>query len=67
MVTSPQDHWMIKEKILKFEGKRKDKTKFGPIREIFRKWQFFEKTRRKVSRRGLTTKGERRERPLEES
>jgi hypothetical protein len=64
---------MIKEKILKFEGKIKDKTKFGSIREIFfflffeRKWQFFEKTRRKVSRRGLTAKGERRERPLEES
>ena len=48
MVTSPQDHWMIKEKILKFEGKRKNGTKFGPIREILvKKWQFFEKTRQK--------------------
>ena len=40
---------MIKEKILKFEGKRKDKTKFGSIRETFvKKWQFFEKTRQIV-------------------
>ena len=53
MVTSPQDHWMIKEKILKFEGKRKNGTKFGPIREILvKKWQFFEKTRR--SRGGVS-------------
>ena len=45
MVTSPQDHWMIKEKILKFEGKRKDKTKFGPIRGGFleENWQFKKK------------------------
>ncbi len=60
---------MIKEKTLKLEveGKRKDKTKFGPIGETFvKKWQFFEKTRQKVLRRGLTTKGERRERPLED-
>jgi hypothetical protein len=28
---------MIKEKFLKFEGKRKDKTKFGPIRAAFGK------------------------------
>jgi hypothetical protein len=45
----PQDHWMIKEKILKFEGKRKDKTKVGPIRETFvKKRQVFEKTRQNV-------------------
>ena len=59
MVTSPQDHWMIKEKILKLEGKRKDKTKFGPIREFF--WEkvavFFE------IRGGLTIERERRGRP----
>ena len=71
MVTSPQDHWMIKEKILKLEGERKDKTKFGPIREFFgEKWQFFSKSRevrQKVSMRGgrggLTIERERRGRP----
>ncbi len=49
MVTSPQDHWMIKERILKFEGKREDKTKFGPIRKEC--GRFFEKTN-KMSKRG---------------
>ena len=49
MVTSPQDHWMIKEKILKLEGERKDKTKFGPIREFFGKnGSFFKKERDKT-------------------
>ncbi len=48
MVTSPQDHWMIKEKILKLEGKRKGKTKFGPIRETFvKKWQFLKRQDKK--------------------
>jgi hypothetical protein len=38
-----------KRKILKFEGKIKDKTKFGPIRAAFvKKKQFFEKTRQNV-------------------
>ena len=56
MVTSPQDHWMIKEKFLKFEGKRKDKTKFGPIRAAFVKKDKFLKSHDKVEA-GLTTKG----------
>jgi hypothetical protein len=44
-----------KRKILKFEGKIKDKTKFGPIRTAFER-QFL-KRQDKMSRRGLTTKG----------
>ena len=50
MVTSPQDHWMIKEKILKLEGKRKDKAKFGPIREFFfgKSGSFFKKEKGKT-------------------
>jgi hypothetical protein len=39
---------MIKEKILKFEGKRKDKTKFGPIRAAFVKKDSFLKRQDKV-------------------
>ena len=56
MVTSPQDHWMIKEKFLKFEGKIKDKTKFGPIIAAFVKKDMFLKRQDKVQA-GLTTKG----------
>ena len=46
-----------KRKILKFEGKIKDKTKFGPIRAAFVKKNSFLKRQDKMSRRGLTTKG----------
>jgi hypothetical protein len=54
VVTSPQDHWKIKERSLNLEGKRKDKTEIEPIKESFwKKWQFFFKKRdkTKVSRR----------------
>jgi hypothetical protein len=58
---------MIKEKILKFEGKRKDKTKFGPIRAAFvKKNAVFEKTRQNVKAGSQNPKvsNQRRERPL---
>ena len=60
MVTSPQDHWMIKGSGFEIGGKKRDETNFRPIREVFvfsgeNGVGSFLKESEKVSSRELTT------------